>query len=334
MPFLAMLQNFNKGAANMKENTIPVFIKSIEAETEQVKRFTLASVSGAKLPPFCGGAHITTYIEADEGLMVRPYSLTSFPDQTDFYQIAIRLSEDSKGGSKLWHQQIKMGDRLKISYPKNHFSLSFKAKHHVFYAAGIGITPFLSMMAELKEKKTSFELHYAAKSEELCSFYSLIKEKYADETTFYFSNRQNRLSIDSLLDHKIGTHVYFCGPESFITIFKNEAERIVYPKTSIHYELFSVSIPQSDKAFQVELTSGLSITVSKNQSLLEALLSNGINTPYSCRVGRCGTCEVKVLDGEIEHRDLFLTEEQKHTNGCILTCVSRAKSEKLVIHLD
>lgn len=317
----------------MKENTIPVFIKSIEEETSQVKRFILSPVDGIKLPSFSGGAHITTYLESENGLLSRPYSLTNLPEQTDNYQIAIRLSENSMGGSKHWHQHVKIGDKLRISYPKNHFPLSFKAKHHVLYAAGIGITPFLSMMAELKAQNTTFELHYASKSEELCSFYSLIKEKYQDESTFYFSNKQKQLSNKSLLEHRIGTNVYFCGPESFISNFTKEAKRLGYPKSSIHYEHFAVALQKNNAEFQVKLTSGPTIYVSKNQTLLEALLTNGINAPYSCRVGRCGTCEVKVVEGEIEHHDSFLTEEQKNADNCLLTCVSRAKSEHLVIQL-
>lgn len=317
----------------MKETTIPVFIKSIEEETSQVKRFILSPVDGFKLSSFSGGAHITTYLESENGLITRPYSLTNLPEQTDHYQIAIRLSENSMGGSKHWHQHVKIGDKLRISYPKNHFPLSFNAKHHVFYAAGIGITPFLSMMAELKAQNKTFKLHYASKSEELCSFYSFIKENYPNESTFYFTNKQKRLSNKSLLEHRIGTHVYFCGPESFISSFTKEATRLGYPKSSIHYEHFAVALPKINAGFQVKLTSGSTIYVSKNQTLLEALLTNGIKAPYSCRVGRCGTCEVKVVDGEIEHHDSFLTEEQKNADNCMLTCVSRAKSEYLVIQL-
>lgn len=318
----------------MKENTIPVFIKSIEVETPQVKRFILAPVGGNKLPSFSGGAHIITYIDVENGLLTRPYSLINLPNQTDFYEIAIRLSENSKGGSSHWHKNVNVGDSLRISYPKNQFPLSFKAKHHVFYAAGIGITPFLSMMAELRDKNATFELHYAAKSKELCTFYSFLREQYPVESNFYFSNKQNRLSNKILLEHRIGTHVYFCGPESFIENFTKEAKRIGYPISSIHYENFAVSLPPNNTEFQVKLTSGTSISVAKEQTLLEALLTNGIRAPYSCRVGRCGTCEVKVIEGEIEHHDSFLTEEQKDAHKCILTCVSRAKSEQLVIELE
>lgn len=317
----------------INENTIPVFIQSIDQETPNVKRFSLAPLDQANLPAFSGGSHIMTYIEGNNGLIVRTYSLTNPAYQTSCYQIAIRLSETSKGGSLYWHQELKVGDSLKISYPKNHFPLSFKAKHHVFYAAGIGITPFLTMMFDLKEKGESFELHYAAKSEELCPFYRHLNENYLEQSHFYFSKSGGRLSTESLLNHPIGTHVYFCGPELFISSFSEAAIHIGYPKSSIHIERFT-SVQQKDLTpFQVKLKSGETVTVSKEQTMLEALLENGIKAPYSCRAGRCGACELKVLEGEVSHYDKFLTDEQKNSQTSILTCVSRAKSKKIVIDL-
>jgi dimethylamine monooxygenase subunit B len=328
-----MWRRFERETIMINEKTIPVFIKSIKKETDHIKSFTLSPIEGYKLPSFSSGSHLTTYIEANKDLIIRPYSLTNHPDQNDSYQIAIRLSESSKGGSLYWHHKIKVGDKLQISYPKNHFPLSFHAKRHVFYAAGIGITPILTMMAELKDKGVSFELHYAAKSKDHCAFYQEIFEKYEHQAYFYFSNERNRLSKDSLLEHPIGTHVYFCGPEEFIGSFSEEALRIGYPKTSIHSERFTSFTPKELFPFQIRLSSGGTITVSKKQTLLGALIENGIQAPYSCRIGRCGTCELKVIEGEIDHYDSFLTEEQRIASKSIISCVSRAKSNKLVIDL-
>jgi dimethylamine monooxygenase subunit B len=315
-----------------KEKTIPVIIKDIKKETEFVKRFTLASVDGKPLPKFSGGAHISTYIE-DGDLLVRQYSLTSNPDDTQNYQIAVRLSETSKGGSRYWHQNMKLGDKLYISFPKNHFPLSFKAKHHVFYAAGIGITPFLSMMKELHSKGASFELHYASKTEEACAFYEFLQEHYPFQCRFYFSNKKKRIHVSSLEEHPIGTHVYFCGPGSFITDLTESAFQLGYPRSTVHMERFTPLQPKEVKAFMVLLNDGALIEVAKEQTLLEALLNNGIKAPYSCRVGRCGTCELPVSEGEIAHYDSFLSEEQQKSNSMILTCVSRAKSAKLVLNI-
>jgi dimethylamine monooxygenase subunit B len=313
-----------------KEKTIPVVIKDIKVETEFVKKFTLASVDGKPLPKFSGGAHISTYIE-DEDLFIRQYSLTSSPDNTKHYQIGVRLSDVSRGGSRYWHQNLKVGDRLHISYPKNHFPLSFKAKHHVFYAAGIGITPFLSMMNELHSRGTSFELHYASKTEEACAFIEFLQEHYPNQCRFYFSNKKQRIASSSLEEHAIGTHVYFCGPESFITDLTESAYQLGYPASVVHMERFTPPQPKNLSSFQVQLKDGILLEVAKEQTLLEALLNYGIKAPYSCRVGRCGTCELRVVEGEIAHYDSFLNEEQKQSQSRILTCVSRAKSDMLVL---
>ncbi|MGG3468643.1 PDR/VanB family oxidoreductase [Neobacillus pocheonensis] len=315
-----------------KEKTIPVVVKEIHQETPNVKRFTLAPLDGWGLPSFSGGSNITTYIEGNSGLLERHYSITSHPDNRQYYQIAIGLSDVSTGGSLYWHQHVKIGDRLKISYPKNHFSISFKAKHHVFYAAGIGITPFISMMADLD---SSFELHYTAKSKEKCAFYDYLQQNYPQQCKFYFSQGEGakRLSADSLLEHKIGTHAYFCGPESFITAFTDFALKNGYPSSSIHFERFTSPRPKSANSFQVQVSNGLTVDVLKDQTLLEALLEAGVKAPFSCRVGSCGTCALKVIEGEVDHYDSFLSEKQKTAQNVILSCVSRAKSEKLVIDL-
>jgi dimethylamine monooxygenase subunit B len=315
----------------INEKIITVSIKSITVETSEVKCFTLVPLESFHLPKFSSGSHITTYLEGEKDLIVRHYSLTNHPDENDSYQIAIRLSETSRGGSRYWHSQLNVGDKLNISYPKNHFPLSFKAKHHVFYAAGIGITPFLSMMAELKDREATFELHYAAKSIDQCAFYPIIKERYPTQSHFYFSNERNRMSNTSLQDHPIGTHVYFCGPESFISTLAEYALTLGYPKSSIHYEHFTVVLPKKVTEFQVKLTSGEIIHVTKEQTLLEALLEKGMKPPYSCRVGHCGTCELRVVQGEVEHYDTFSAGELEHSQNSILTCVSRAKSNQIVI---
>jgi dimethylamine monooxygenase subunit B len=312
------------------EKTIPVVINDIKEETEFVKRFKLTSVDGKPLPKFSGGAHISTYIE-NEDLLVRQYSLTSSPDNTKHYQIGVRLSDASRGGSRYWHQNMKVGDRLHISYPKNHFPLSFKAKHHVFYAAGIGITPFLSMMNELHSRGSSFELHYASKKEEACAFYEFLQENYPNECRFYFSNKKQRIDSSSLEEQSIGTHVYFCGPESFIVELTESAHQLGYPPSAVHMERFTPPQPKDKEPFNVQIKDGTFIEVARDQTLLEALLNKGIKAPYSCRVGRCGTCELKVVEGEITHYDSFLSEEQKQNQSRILTCVSRAKSDMLVL---
>lgn len=315
------------------EPNLFVRVSSIEKITKQVKKFTLSQETEKGLPRFSGGAHVSTYLKTPSGLVVRQYSLVSHPDDRTKYEIAVRLCEDSKGGSLYWHQGMKVGDRLQISYPKNHFSLSFKARHHVFYAAGIGITPFLSMMQDFSVNGQTFELHYASKSEDNCAFYTYIKKHYPNQSHFYFSDQQQRLQTASLENHPIGTHVYLCGPEGFIEHFRTSAGKLGYPESSVHYEQFLPTRNKAMKTFKVILQNGSELIVEEKQTLLEVLLANGINIPYSCRVGRCGTCEISVAEGKIEHFDDFLSAEQKNEHNCILACVSRGCSDKLVLKI-
>lgn len=318
----------------MQEKTISVFVQAIVRETATVKRFTLKSLTGQTLPAFTPGAHITTYLDTKNERLIRNYSLLNHPDHVEDYQIAVKLTEHSKGGSVFWHHHVQVGDQLEISYPKNHFLLSVEAKHHAFYAAGIGITPFLSMMAVLKQRGQTFELYYGSKSKDQCAFYQYINKHYESQTTFYFSEGEvpQRIDLHSLAKHRIGTHIYICGPEGLLQQVKETARGYGYPQRSIHYERFTAPQAAKREAFTVELHDQQKIIhVSANQTLLEALTSNGLQIPYACRVGRCGTCEVKVIEGDVEHLDAFLDETEKQENNTMLCCVSRTKSKKLVI---
>ncbi|WP_233434906.1 PDR/VanB family oxidoreductase [Mesobacillus jeotgali] len=315
-----------------QKSTLEVRVKSIIKETATIKRFTLQAMNGSKLPPFSGGSHITTHLPKASGALERSYSVFNLSEPGSI-EIAVRLAEPSTGGSEYWHHHVSEGDVLKVSYPKNHFPLSFQAKHHVFYAAGIGITPFLSMMSELSAKKQSFELHYAAKSKEQCAFFDFLSQTYPGQCHFYFSEGENRqrLSAKLLMDHRIGTHVYFCGPEKMIQEFTIAAKSYGYPEFNVHYERFAPPEKKDAVPFWITLKqSGKQFEVPEESSLLDVLHQNGIDIPFSCRVGGCGTCEVKVAEGEIDHYDAFLTDEQRDSNRTMLSCVSRGKGNVLL----
>ncbi|MGG0288861.1 PDR/VanB family oxidoreductase [Peribacillus butanolivorans] len=318
----------------MAAGTIEVVVKEVTHESPQVKSFILKSADGSLLPRSSGGSHITTYVQSFQGQIERHYSLTNEPDQTDYYKIAIRRSDESRGGSIYWHDHIKEGDQLKISYPKNHFSLSFGAKHHVFIAAGIGITPFLAMAAELKKKGKSFELHYAAPSKELCAFHPFLSSIYPDETYFYFSKTGRRMVTELMKHQPIGSHVYFCGPEAMVKEYTEAAKSYGYPEKSIHFELFTPPDFGRKQPFQVKLNkSNLVLHVPEGENLLEILLKHDIQAPYSCKIGGCGSCSVDVMEGEVDHRDMFLSDKERNETNVILTCVSRGKSGCLVLDL-
>jgi ferredoxin-NADP reductase len=318
----------------MRQDAIlTVRVARIDEETPVVKRFTLVPVGTDRLPPFSAGAHITTFAQFDGRVFERNYSLISDPGIRNMYQIAIRRSDSSQGGSVGWHDRVRVGDIVRISPPKNHFPLSQRARHHVFLAAGIGITPFLSMMAELRTKNGSFELHYAARSRSYCAFRELIQARYP-ESRFYFSEDGTRLTPDVLRGARVGTHVYLCGPASFIQEFSQHAEELGFPKSNIHVEQFTAPTPENPRPFVVSLRkSGRDVEVAAHETLLAALLRAGVQVRYACRAGGCGTCEIGVVEGEVDHRDFYLTDEEKASNRSIIACVSRAAGDRLVLDL-
>ncbi|MGJ7920897.1 PDR/VanB family oxidoreductase [Neobacillus sp. LXY-4] len=321
-----------------KFGNIKVCVGKIEQETKSIKRFHLYPVDQDLLPAFTGGSHITTYVKNGDEIIERNYSLVSHPTELTQYTIAIRKDERSRGGSVYWHDEIKVGDRLEISWPRNHFPLAFKAaKHHVFYAAGIGITPFMTMMKDLSAEGKSFELHYAARTKEDCAFYDYLNATYPGKCHFYFSRTENptKMTPATMAEHRIGSHVYFCGPVSMVKEFREAAEHFGYPSHSIHFELFSATNEGPKDPFVVKLANSKRIVeVSEKETLLEALLKAGVDAAYSCKVGGCGTCEVQVVKGEVDHRDHFYKEEERRTKNVMMTCCSRAKEAEKVLVLD
>lgn len=177
-----------------------VQVSQVEPLTEQVKRFTLVATDGKPLPAFTGGSHIIVQMSDGDNQYSNAYSLLSSPHDTSCYQIAVRLEENSRGGSRFLHQQVKVGDRLTISTPNNLFALIPSARKHLFIAGGIGITPFLSHMAELQHSDVDWQLHYCSRNPESCAFRDeLVQHPQAEKVHLHHSSTGTRLELARLL---------------------------------------------------------------------------------------------------------------------------------------
>lgn len=304
--------------------------------SKNVVSVDLQATHGAKLPEFEAGAHIDLHLQ--NGL-VRQYSLFHSPSQHDCYRIAVQLAEDSRGGSDWVHRQLQVGDIISISEPKNIFRLEQLADQHILFAGGIGITPLLSMAEVLNETNQNFQLHYSAKSKAQAAFINEISaSNWADHAQFYFSDQGTRVNAgDIFAGLNPQTHVYVCGPERYIDYIMESAYKAGWPDSQVHREFFQVSINtdnSENSAFELHLSlSGLTIDVPADSTVLEALTNAGIDVPFSCEQGVCGTCVTPVLDGVPEHRDQYLTNEEKACNREFLPCCSRAKTPSLTIEI-
>ncbi|GAB6070989.1 PDR/VanB family oxidoreductase [Thiomicrorhabdus hydrogeniphila] len=312
----------------MSNTAIKVIVSAIKEVAPTIREFTLTPANGAFFP-FSPGSNVVVEMSDGDKKIRNAYSLLSDPRDSSEYRIAVRLQPNSRGGSIFMHKNVHEGSELIISPPSNLFLPDWRAKKHIFLAGGVGITPFMSYIPEMLRQQADFELHYMYRSTQTGAYIDYLKETIGDRLHAYDSALSKKADVTQIMSDSVqGTHIYICGPESLIDSVLDYAEQSGWPKSHIHYEVFAA--PKPGKPFLAELQkSGKTIYVPEDQSLLEALEANGIEIPNMCRGGVCGQCASKVLDGEVEHRDNFLSEKEHAENNCIMPCVSRAKSSRL-----
>ncbi|RJF95914.1 PDR/VanB family oxidoreductase [Noviherbaspirillum saxi] len=317
-------------------NQLQVKVVKKITEAEGIASFELMPVAG-ELPSFSAGAHIDVHTGNGH---IRQYSLCNDPAERHRYLIAVLHEPESRGGSRTMHERINQGDTLTISEPRNHFALA-QANRTLLFAGGIGITPILCMAEQLQHGNAHFELHYCTRSPERTAFIDrIVACAFADKVHFHFDSG----SPDQKLDYQAvlgrpdkDTHLYICGPAGFITHVTATAKSFGWSDRQLHVEYFGVAAPvvkQSDEIFEVRLaSSGAVYLIPPDETVISALAKHGIDIPSSCEQGICGTCITRVIDGVPDHRDLFLTEEERAGNDQFTPCCSRAKTRTLVLDL-
>jgi len=169
-----------------------------------------------------------------------PYSLMSSPGQLDAYEISVRRMEQSRGGSHFMHDQVQVGSALEIAHPVNLFPLDKIARKHLLIAGGIGITPFMAQLVDLRTAGVPYELHYASRAPEHCAFGSILSEREPGRVHKYYDSTGELIDFEGLLSNQpLGTHVYVCGPGPMIEKVVETARERGWPDSHIHWEQFS-----------------------------------------------------------------------------------------------
>lgn len=316
----------------MSNTLIDVTVGECRQVAPAIMEFSLKS-AGGPLPAFSPGSHVVVEMHDGEKTYRNPYSLLSDPRDSSQYRIAVRLQDQSRGGSVFMHSRVKAGSQLRITPPANLFAPAWQARKHILLAGGVGITPFMSYLPELQRRGAEFELHHLFRSSRTGAYDAELKASLGERYFAYDSACDSRCPVGELMrSQKPGTHIYICGPESLIEAVYETAAEIGWPLEHIHVEAFSAPAP--GEPFEAVLSaSGKTVSVGSDESLLEALEREDVAVPNLCRGGVCGQCLTKVVEGEIEHRDHFLSEDEKNSGQCVMPCVSRAKSRKLVLEL-
>lgn len=315
---------------------IEVVVANRRLETPDIVRLELVRADGAPLPSFTAGAHVD--VECTGGLL-RQYSLLNAPRETHRYVIGVLRETASRGGSLALHAR-GVGERLRISAPRNHFPLATAAPHHLLFAGGIGVTPILSMAQQLLHGDAAFEAHYCARSAAAMGFRGYIEDAgLSAHVQLHVDDGAGaqRLDVAAVLaGAPAGAHLYVCGPAGFIAHVLEHARAQGWAETRLHREFFAAraSTDTDDSVFSVSVPSrGLTLCVPPGRSITQVLADAGIALPTSCEAGACGSCLTRVIDGEPDHRDVYLTDAERAANDQILPCCSRSRSALLVLDL-
>ena len=293
----------------------------------------LASPDGSALPAWMPGTHLEVALPSG---LVRHYSLCGDPADRSSYRIAVLREQPGRGGSAELFGLAAVGLELDVHQLRNRFRLR-EATHSLLIAGGIGITPLLPMAQSLRRRKRSFELVYAGRDWGSMVLTDEVAE--LPNARIVESRREGRLELRSLLAATPdGTAVYGCGPAGMIAELRAlaaaEGDRIRVYTEAFQGDEPAPASPAVDTPFVVELArSGLTVDVAPGQSVLQAVRTAVPAAPSSCEQGWCGTCETRVLDGEPEHRDRVLTDGERECGESMMICVSRARSDRLVLDL-
>jgi ferredoxin-NADP reductase len=306
-------------------------VHALREITPTVREITLKPINTA-LPHQAGG-HLQMQVLVSQGVAVRQhtrsYSLIGQPDG-EFYRIAVKRLDEGRGGSKaMW--QLAVGDRLQISEPQNHFPLDLTAPAYLLVAGGIGVTPLVGMAQLLAQRGAKVQMLFGARSEEELAYLEPLKVALKGEVKTAIAEKGEYLDFEAeIAQLPPKAQMYICGPVPMLDAARKAWAKVGRPLADLRYETFGSSGRFAPQAFRVKIPRhNLDITVPADNGLLDELEMAGVQAMYDCRRGECGLCAMDVLsvDGEIDHRDVFLSDEEKASNKRICVCVSRVVGE-------
>jgi ferredoxin-NADP reductase len=315
-----------------KAQQLSLIISQIREATPQIGVYQLRNKNGGDLPLVTAGSYLEIGIQqSNRKSELRKYFLCSNPNQRDVYEIAVPLEATANSKLPIEFDPV-VGAEFDCNLPANNFHLHADASPAVLIAEHIGIAPIITIAYTLAARGRRFTLHYSGSSKSEMAFVEELQSKFPRQIHFYAVNEAQQIDTMQLLAEAPGNSVfYICGSQQMLEAIDTHARTLGISKDRIQQEYFFSTKPEKDKAVVLELAcSNKLLQVRGDQPLLAALRDAGVPARFDCCVGDCGTCAVKILEGEAEHRDHVLSDAQK-AEGFICVCVSRSKTEKLVL---
>lgn len=305
---------------------------SVRSLATDVFEYCLADPAGAELGPFEPGAHVHVAVPSGG---TRQYSLTGDPSERRHLTIAVKREADGRGGSRSFIEQTRIGDLVEVSAPQNDFRLSEGGDRVILIAGGIGITPIYAMAHALAQSGRDFHLYYLSRSPAHTAYAEEIAAApFSARVTLHHDggDPERAFDLSSVLEPAENTTVYCCGPTPLLRAVRELARE--WPAGAVRFEDFGTDAPAveegGERAFRVRFDgSSESYLVPPGQSILSVLQEAGFDVPSSCEAGTCGTCRMRLVAGEPDHRDLVLFDDEMEDS--IIICCSRARSDEIVI---
>ena len=323
------------GESSAQVVTRPVIVERADRVAEGVLHLRLRSPDGRPFPRWSPGSHVDLAC-GDSGLS-RQYSLCGEPDDGHVLEIAVLHEPQGRGGSAWVHAHARVGARLHLRGPRNHFRFDETARRAVFVAGGIGITPVMTMARRAQQLGMDYALHYCGRSRRTMAFVERLQAQHGERLRLHIGDEGGRLDVATTFARaEPDTLIYACGPQRLLDALAQATSH--WPEDALHVEHFHAVHqgldPAKEHAFEVELKdSGIVVPVRADQTLLAALRAANIDVQSDCEEGLCGSCEVRVLAGEVDHRDVVLNRGERQANDRMMSCCSRACGDRLVLDL-
>lgn len=310
--------------------SLPLRLREVRPLSATLKHLSFEPADGGLLPTSMPGAHLSLTLAGKHRAFRNSYSIVSRQDDRSYYEIIVRRTVQSRGGSAFIHDELRVGDVVSASVPNSQFPIQNLARKHLLIAGGIGITPMLSFLPSLRQRRQLLEFHQVAQASEVQVVETLLGD-FASHDVHIHAGRAT-LQLDEILARQpLGTHLYCCGPQPLMDAVQAATVARGWPASHVHRESFGAA---GGEPFTVRLArSGRTVAVGEHETMLEALENAGVLMTSLCRGGACGECRTVLLDGTPDHRDHFLTASEKASCTAIMPCVSRAKTPNLTIDL-
>jgi tetrachlorobenzoquinone reductase len=332
------LEAISPGQKTMTEPRFSARIVAARYEAADVLSFLIRPINGKGDVSIDPGAHIDIHLP--NGLM-RSYSLSNGTSDQGLYRITVARDPNSRGGSIFMHDGIRIGQMIEVSAPRNNFRLEESAALSTFVAGGIGVTPFVPMITRLNALGRKWRLHYCVRTRPQAALLEelrTLEQTGMGELLVNFDHEPGGGMLDLQMILKSlpeGAHVYCCGPTGMLDAFRTGAKSCGLPENRVHFEYFSGNVSKDlEGGFRLILQkSGIQLSVKPGETILQAVTNAGVDAPYSCEQGLCGSCATHVISGVPDHRDMMLSDQQRTENNIMMICCSGSKSPELILDL-